>query len=69
MHQVGFGRKRDVFSMNVIHAEPPLPCDYIRNGYSKRVITSTAESKCVFFKSQTAHKKWRLTSNVVFALN
>ena len=37
-----------VFSMKVIHAEPPFPCDYVRNGYCKRVITSTAESKRVF---------------------
>ena len=37
-----------VFSTKVIHAEPPFPCDYIRNGYCKRVITSTAESKHIF---------------------
>ena len=37
-----------VFSMKVIHAETPFPCDYVRNGYCKRVITSTAESKRVF---------------------
>ena len=37
-----------VFITKVIHAEPPFPCDYVRNGYCKRVITSTAESKCVF---------------------
>ena len=37
-----------VFSMKVIHAEPPFPCDYARNGYCKRVITSTAESKRIF---------------------
>ena len=60
MHQVGFGRKPEVFSMKEIHAEPTFPCDYVRNGYCKRVITLTAESKrffCVFgfFKSQTAH--------------
>ena len=50
MHQVGFGRKREVFSMKEIHAEPPFPCDYVtsRNGYCKRVITSMAESKHVF---------------------
>ena len=35
--------------MKGIHAEPPFPCDYVRNGYCKRVITSTAESKRVFF--------------------
>ena len=37
-----------VFITKVIHAEPPFACDYVRNGYCKRVITSTAESKCVF---------------------
>ena len=58
-----------VFSMKVIQAEPPFPCDYVRNGYCKRVITSTAESKRVFLKSQTALRKWRLTSNVVSAFN
>ena len=61
--------------MKEMHTEPPFPCDYVRNGYCKRVITSTAESKRVFFcfvlffKSQTAHQRWRLTSNVVSALN
>ena len=49
MHQVGFGRKREVFSTKEIHAEPPFRCDYVRNGYCKRVITSTAESKRVLF--------------------
>ena len=36
--------------MNEMHAEPPFPCDYVtsRNGYCKRVMTSTAESKRVF---------------------
>ena len=34
--------------MKEIHAKPPFPCDYVRNGYCKRVITSTAESKRVF---------------------
>ena len=66
-----------VFSMKEIHAEPPFPCDYVKNGYHKREITSTAESKRVFFflffvlffKPQTAHWKWRLTSNVVSAIN
>ena len=44
------------FSMKVIHAESPFLCDYVRNGYCKRIITLTAESKRVFFlKSQTAH--------------
>ena len=33
--------------MKKIHAEPPCPCDYVRNGYWKRVITSTAENKRV----------------------
>ena len=42
---------KKVFSMKVIHKELPFPCDYVRNGYCKRVITSTAESKRVFFKS------------------
>ena len=59
MHQVGFGRKQEVFSMKEIRVEPPFPCDYIRNGYCKCVITLTAESKqgffVCFFKSQTAH--------------
>ena len=35
--------------MKEIHAEPPFPCDYVKNGYHKREITSTAESKRVFF--------------------
>ena len=35
--------------MTEILAEPPFPCDYVRNSYCKRVITSTAESKRVFF--------------------
>ena len=39
-----------VFSKKVIHAEPPFPYDYVRNGYCKRVTTSTAESKSVFLK-------------------
>ena len=46
-----------VLSMKEIHAEPPFPCDYVRNGYCKRVITSTAESKRVFLKSQIAFRK------------
>ena len=51
MHQVGFGRERKVFSMNEMNVEPPIPCDYIssRNGYCKRVITSTAEIKITNF--------------------
>ena len=48
-NQVGFGRKREIFGMKEIHTEPPFPCDYVRNGYCKRVIISTAESKRVFF--------------------
>ena len=57
MHQVGFGWKREVFSMNEIHTEPPFPCDYVRNGYCKRVITSTAESKRVFFLNPKLYTK------------
>ena len=57
-----------VFSMKVIHAEPPFPCDYVRNGYCKHVITSTAKVNA-FFKSQTALRKWRLMSNIVSAFN
>ena len=49
MHQVGFGQKQEVFSMKEIHAEPPFPSDYIRNGYCKRIITSMAKSKRIFF--------------------
>ena len=69
MHQVGFGRKRGVFSMNEIHAEPPFLCDFLGNGYCKRVITLTAESKHVLFNHKLHTKKWRLTFNVVSALN
>ena len=38
------------FSINEMDAEPPFPCDYetSRNGYCKRVMISTAESKRVF---------------------
>ena len=41
---------REVFSMNEMYVEPPFLCDYVtsRNGYCKRVITLTTESKCVF---------------------
>ena len=48
MHQVESGRKREIFNMNKMHAEPPFPCDYVtsRNGYCKRLMT--AESKRVF---------------------
>ena len=48
MHQVGFGRKLEDFSMKEIHAEPTFLCDYVRNGYCKRIITSTTESKRVY---------------------
>ena len=41
--------EREVFSMKEIHAERAFPRDYVRNGYCKRVIPSTAESKRVFF--------------------
>ena len=57
MHQVGFGRKREVFSMKEIHAEPPFPNDYERNSYCKPVITSTAKSKRVFFLNHKLHTK------------
>ena len=57
MHQVGFGQKREVFSMNEIHTEPPFPCDYIRNGYCKHAITLTAESKFIFFLNYKLHTK------------
>ena len=57
MRQVGFSRKREVFSMKEIHAEPPFPCDYVRNDYCKQVITSTAESKQGFFLNHTLHTK------------
>ena len=57
MHQVGFGRKREVFRMMEIHAEPPFLCDYLRNGYCKRVITLTAESKSVFLLNHKLHTK------------
>ena len=51
-----------VFSMKEIHAESPFPCDYVRNGYCKGVITSTAESKRVFFnhKLHTEDEDYRL---------
>ena len=50
------GQKREVFSMKEIHAEPLFPCDYVINGYCKRVITSTAESKRIFFFCFLNHK-------------
>ena len=56
MHQVGFGQKQEVFSMQEIHAKPLFPCDYIRNGYFKWVITLTAESKRVFLFVFLNHK-------------
>ena len=51
MHQIGFSRKREDFSMKVIHAEPPFLCDCVTqgNGYCKGVKTSMVESKRVFF--------------------
>ena len=50
MHQVRFGRKREVFSVNEIHAEPPFPCGSVTpgNGYCKRIMISTTESKRFF---------------------
>ena len=60
VHQVGFGRKREVFSMKEIHAEPPFPCDDVRNGYCKRVITSTAESKRIFKKIPNCTPKMKI---------
>ena len=59
MHQVGFGRKQEVFSMNEMHAEPPFPYDCVTpgNGYCKREMTSTAEGKCVFFLNHKLHTK------------
>ena len=59
MHQVGFVRKREVFCMNEMHAEQPFPCDCVTsgNGYCKRVMKSTAESKRVFFLSHKLHTK------------
>ena len=43
--------------MNKMHAEPLFPGDCVTpgNGYCKCIMTSTAESKRVFFKSQTAY--------------
>ena len=49
MHQVRLGQKWDGFNMNEIPAKPQFPCDYVRNVYCKRVVTSTAKSKRVFF--------------------
>ena len=36
--------------MNEMHSEPPFPCDYVtlRNDYCKYIITSMAESLCIF---------------------
>ena len=44
--------------MSEMHAEPPFPCDYVtsKNGYCKRIITSTAENKRVF-KNHKLHTK------------
>ena len=60
MHQVGFGRKREVFNMNEIQAEPPFPCNCVTpgNSYCKRVMMLTAESKRVcFFLNHKLHTK------------
>ena len=46
--KLDFVESEKVFSTKVIHAEPIFPCDYVRNGYCKRIITSTAECKRVF---------------------
>ena len=48
---VGFGRKREAFNKNEMHVEPRFPCDCVTpgNGYSKRMLTSTAEIKRVYF--------------------
>ena len=42
-----------------MHAEPLFPCDYVtsRNSYCKRAITSTVESKRVFFLNYKLHTK------------
>ena len=51
-NQVGFDRKREVFSMKEIQSEPPFPCDY--------VITWTAESKRLFFKIPNCTLKMKI---------
>ena len=58
MHQVGFGRKWEVFSMNEMHVEPTFLFDCITsgNGYCKCVMTSMAESKHVFLNHQLHSK-------------
>ena len=50
MLRIGFGREQKVFSMNEMHAESLFLRDYVtsRNGYCKRVTTSTAKHKRVF---------------------
>ena len=70
MHQVGFGQKRKVFSMNEMHAEPLFPWDYVtsRNNYCICIMISTVESKHVF-KNHKLHKKWRWSYNVISAFN
>ena len=46
---VSFSLSSYVYSLDLVReAISPFPCDYVRNGYCKRVITSTAESKRVF---------------------
>ena len=57
------------FSMNEMHAELSVPCDYVTsgNGYYKGVITSTAKSKRVL-KITNCTKNGPLTTRVsVFA--
>ena len=51
MYPVWLGRKWNISNMNEMQSEPRLSCDYVtsRNSYCKRVITSTSESKRVFF--------------------
>ena len=40
-------REQKVFSINEMYAESPFQCDHVisRNGYCKRVMTSTVEIK------------------------
>ena len=61
-----FACSQEVFSMNEIHVEPPFPCDYVtsRNIYCKRVITSTAESKCTFFLNHKLYTKNEVESSM-----
>ena len=61
----------EFFSINEKHAEPPFLCHYVtsRNGDCRHVITSTAESKCIFLKITNCTLKWRWTSNIISDLN